>query len=195
MTALLTKSTADTKNEIFDGAPSGASVANYLCSIPSKLGQAQPSAIELREMMFMAQFNFLATTGQAFFDSGMRYRRGRRGIFFEGAPMWLEHAEDEASSAEWLFTVRGTNQGDLPLSDRAYLDRVWFAHRDRSKGLRESIDASWSPWNGRYSGPEQTIRLGSEKVTAHLMSRLSSGQLIFPAGITVISDELLSRLG
>lgn len=137
-----------------------AAVADYLIALDALRSEPDVTPLKLAKLLYLAQANYLASTGQRMFSEPIEA--------FEHGPVvyreWKRHPGSQ------ILAVRNdamAGAASLPDDVADFLDAVWAMYEDWSASALRRLTHEQAPWKDHYYEGGHRIRIPDEDMAAY----------------------------
>lgn len=159
------------------------SVAAFFVRADQDRVEPDVTPLKLQKLLYLAQANYLASTGQRLFashveafDNGPVVDEVRRQ--FQGRQIIALDSRAEEVSAE------------LPADVHDFLTRVWEKYQDYSASQLWRLTHSQDPWKDAYVPGQLHTHIPDEAMRQYFTERVPAAERIFHANVVVVTPDV-----
>jgi uncharacterized phage-associated protein len=163
-------------------------VANYIVALDSARPEPDVTQMKLNKLLYLAQANYLASTGCRLFDSRIEA--------FDNGPVVPSVLAEFGSRGASIIATPSTVPAETPLpaDARAFVDAIWERYQDWSASRLWRLTHSQAPWVDAYvPGAYHTV-IADQAMASYFRSRVPASKRVFHPDIVVVDSALLDEL-
>lgn len=144
--------------------------------------------LKLHKLLYLAQANYLASTGSRLFDEPVdAYENGP--VIYTVTRMFSGRQIIATTVDEAKLTAP-----ELPTDVDVFLGRVWASYKDWSASSLWNLTHSQSPWAENYVEGEYRCQIPDEDMVEFFRSKVPARDRVFHDNVTVIPSDLIHNL-
>ena len=135
---------------------------------------ADVTPMKLQKLLYLAQANYLASTGQRLFDENL--------LAYKDGPVVRKVWREYRGTATTLVHsgIHAPTQVDLPPLIEDFLDKVWARWSPLSASALRNLTHEQDPWKNHYIHGEHHIKIPDEDMADYFTSKVPSRDRIYP---------------
>lgn len=161
-------------------------VADYLLSLDALRSEPDVTPMKLAKLLYLAQANYLASTGRRLFDEPVEA--------FEHGP--VVYREWKRHTGLQIIAVRGDTgggQAGLPDDITDFLDQIWAKYQDWSASTLRRLTHDQAPWKDNYVENGRRTRIPDRDMTVYFREQVPAGSRVFHRSVVVVPEGLLDE--
>jgi len=138
--------------------------------------------MKLQKLLYLAQANYLASTGQRLFDADVEA--------FDNGPVvyrvWQAYAHH---GGQIIAPDPAAAAGALPADVEEFLAGVWTRYQDWSASALRRLTHEQDPWRDHYDGSFRR-RIPDDDMTSFFRHRVPVGQRVRHANVVLVTEDV-----
>lgn len=163
-------------------------VARYFVQLDALREDPDVTPMKLQKLLYLAQANYLASTGRRLFDEPVEaYRHGP--VVHRAWKMFPGKQIISTQSAESFSTV-----DDLPEDVEAFVEAVWEQYKDVSASALRRLTHRQEPWVRNYDEDEHRPEIPDADMIEYFRDRVPAEERVFHANVVVMPAGLVREI-
>ncbi|GAA0900670.1 Panacea domain-containing protein [Pseudonocardia zijingensis] len=162
-------------------------VANYFIRLDALRLEPDVTPLKLAKLLYLAQANYLASTGQRLFSEDVEA--------FDNGP--VVHREWRRNSGKQIIAVREsaavTEEVDLPGNVIEFLDAVWARYKDYSASRIWELTHEQDPWKRNYRPNEYRVQIPDSDMITYFRESVPATERVFHTSVVIMPDDFLDE--
>ncbi|WP_158253122.1 Panacea domain-containing protein [Cryobacterium sp. Y62] len=165
-------------------------VAKYFIQRDSLRAEPDVTPLKLQKLMYLAQSNFLASTGQRLFDENVEA--------FENGPVvyktWGKYPGRNIIAVTPQNEFSSNDDEHVPADTAIFLDAVWEMYRDVSASQLWTLTHKQDPWKNHYVLNSYRKVIPDEDMQSYFRETVPLAERIFHEGVLAIPATFFDSL-
>lgn len=162
-------------------------VADYFIGLDALRPEPDVTPLKLAKLLYLAQANYLASTGRRLFDEDVEA--------FDNGP--VVYREWRRNTGRQIIAVRDdvapSDNGDLPADVLEFLDTVWVKYKDHSASALWMLTHEQGPWKDNYRVGGHRIRIPDEDMIRYFREQVPAAERVFHPNVVILPDGFLDE--
>ena len=175
----------DTVEPLFNHDVDVFAVADYLISLDALRSEPDVTPLKLAKLLYLAQANYLASTGRRMFDEPVE-------AFDHGPVVYREWKRHPGSQ---IIAVRDdalAGADSLPEDIADFLDVVWSRYEDWSASALRRLTHEQAPWKDNYYEGGRRISIPDRDMAAYFREHVPAADRVFHPSVVIIPSGFLT---
>ena len=160
-------------------------VADYLISLDALRSEPDITPLKLAKLLYLAQANYLASTGQRMFSEPVE-------AFEHGPVVYREWKRHPGSQIIAIRSDPMAGAASVPQDITDFLDAVWEKYEDWSASALRRLTHEQAPWKDNYYEGGHRIRIPDEDMAAYFRDHVPPAARVFHPSVVVIPEDFLA---
>lgn len=163
-------------------------VAHYVVALDSARPEPDVTQLKLQKILYLAQANYLASTGCRLFDSRIEA--------FENGPVVPPVLTEFSSYGRTVIAPDATTWDEvaLPHDAREFLDAIWEKYKDWTASALWRLTHAQAPWADAYRPDAFHVQISDESMAAYFRTKMPTDKRVFHPDVVVVDQALLDDL-
>jgi uncharacterized phage-associated protein len=163
-------------------------VARYVIALDSSRPEPDVTQLKLQKILYLAQANYLASTGCRLFDSRVEA--------FENGPVVPSVLAEYGSYGRTVIApdVSTWDEASIPQDARAFIDAIWDRYKDRSASALWQLTHAQAPWQDAYVPNGFHVQIPDAAMASYFREKVPATKRVFHPDVVVVDSVLLNEL-
>lgn len=164
------------------------SVAEYFLALDAASPEPDVTQLKLQKLMYLAQANYLASTGLRLIDANTEA--------FENGPVIVQVWRAFAEFGKRIIAPERnhSNAPVLPPDAKAFLDEIWQRYQDWSASRLWRLSHDQPPWQDHYQQGQLHVVIPDHSIVEYFRTKVPLNERVFHPGVVVIDEATAAAL-
>lgn len=164
-------------------------VSRYLLSLDAAREEPDVTHLKLQKILYFAQANYLASTGQRLFDEPLE-------AFEHGPVVYPVYRQFTGMGANIIAAqLRPSyDESELPEDVSNFLDQIWDLYKDFTPSQLRKLTHLQDPWKDNYVRGEFRKEIPDYDLIEYFRSKVPYSKRVLHSNVVTVDQETLDEL-